>query len=76
MKKHEEDANTQPSTSFKIVVPDKADKKELLEAFKYIHDEGNLDSDFIVVNQLMHEYLRGDNIIVDRIKYLELQRKK
>jgi hypothetical protein len=50
-------------TRYKIIVPTKKDKEELMESFKHFHDEG-YDSDFISCNQLAHEYLNGDNIIV------------
>jgi hypothetical protein len=51
-------------TRYKIIVPTKKDKEELMESFKHFHDEG-YDSDFISCNQLAHEYLNGDNIIVN-----------
>jgi len=51
-------------TKYKIIVPTIRDKQEIMESFKYFHDEG-YDPDFISCNQLVHEYLNGDNIIVD-----------
>jgi uncharacterized protein YktA (UPF0223 family) len=51
-------------TRYKIIVPTKKDKQEIMEAFKHFHDEG-YDSDFISCNQLAHEYLNGDNILVN-----------
>jgi uncharacterized protein YktA (UPF0223 family) len=50
-------------TRYKIIVPTKKDKKEIMEAFEHFHNEG-YDSDFISCNQLAHEYLNGDNILV------------
>jgi hypothetical protein len=50
-------------TRYKIIVPTKKDKEELMESFEHFHDEG-YDSDFVSCNQLAHEYLNGDNIIV------------
>ena len=50
-------------TRYKIIVPTKRDKQELMDAFKHFHNEG-FDSDLIACNQLAHEYLNGDNILV------------
>ena len=52
-------------TNYRIVVPSEADKEELKEAFKMIHNEG-FDSDIIVLNQLAHMYLESaaDKMIV------------
>lgn len=52
-------------TKYKIIVPTKEDKEELIQFFKYFHDEG-YNSDFIVCNQLAHEYINGDNILVNK----------
>lgn len=62
-------------TKFKIVVPTGKDKLELMRAFKHFHDEG-YDSDFIVCNQLAHEYLKGDNILVNQKAFDLLNAKK
>lgn len=51
-------------TSYKIIVPTEEDKQELMESFEHIH-YSDVDSDYITVNSLMHEYLYGSNIIVD-----------
>jgi len=51
-------------TNYKIIVPTEEDKDAVMEAFQHFHYEG-YDSDFIVANQLAHEYLEGSNIIVD-----------
>jgi hypothetical protein len=58
-------------TKFKIVVPREEDKLELMEAFKHIH-YSDIDTDLITVNQLVHEYLEGINIIVDESIYNKL----
>jgi len=50
-------------TRYKIVVPTKNDKVELMSAFEHIH-YSDIDTDFITVNQLVHEYLNGDNILI------------
>lgn len=55
-------------TKYKIVVPNTQDKQELIEAFKVFHDSG-YDSDYIACNQIAHEYLGGDNIIVSKEMY-------
>jgi len=48
-------------TRYKIVVPTKKDKLELMSAFEHIH-HSDIDTDFITVNQLAHEYLKGGTI--------------
>lgn len=52
----EEDFKSVEWTRYKIVVPKESDKKELMEAFRHIHDS-DVNTDFIVINQLSHEYL-------------------
>ncbi len=42
---------------FMVVVPSQKDKDELIEAFRYIHYLRELDTDYIIVNQLAHLYL-------------------
>lgn len=58
-------------TKYKIIVPTEKDKKELEAAFEHIH-YSDINTDFITVNQLSHEYLNDEvaegthnNIIVD-----------
>jgi len=63
-------------TKFKIIVPTLKDKIELEEAIKHIH-YANIDTDYITVNQLAHQYLNEDegyinNIIVDEELYNKL----
>jgi len=53
-----------PWTKYKIIVPTEKDKQELMDCFKIFHDS-DFDTDIITVNQLVHEYLKGTNIIVD-----------
>ncbi len=50
-------------TRYKIIVPTKKDKEDLMSAFKHFHDS-EIDTEFIPVNQLAHEYLQGSNILV------------
>lgn len=59
-------------TKYKIIVPTKKDKEDLLSAFRHFHDSHDIDTDFIVVNQLAHEYITGDNVIVDEELYNKL----
>lgn len=59
-------------TKYKIIVPTEKDKDEVLLAFKHFHDSHDIDTDFIVVNQLAHEYITGDNVIVDEELYNKL----
>ena len=51
-------------TKYKIVVPTEGDKNEVLEALRHMH-YGDIDTDYVTVNQLAHEYLDGVNVIVD-----------
>lgn len=60
-----------PWTKYKIVVSTEADRDEIMLAMKHIHDS-DVDSDIIVVNQLIHEYLEGPNIIVNQELYEQL----
>ena len=53
---------------YKIIVPSIEDKTELIKAFKHIHDS-DVDTDNVVINQLSHEYLTADNIIVSEKNY-------
>ena len=48
----------------KIVVPTEEDKKQLLLASEYIHYLGDIDSDYMMVNTLMHLYEHPDWIEV------------
>ncbi len=43
-------------TKYKIIVPTEEDKQELLEAFEHLHYT-DCDTNYITVNQLIHEYL-------------------
>ena len=63
-------------TKFKIVVPTKADEKELRKAFRHIHDS-SINTDYVTVNQLAHQYQDdpGCNIVVDKAAYEELNKK-
>ena len=64
-----------PFTKFKIIVPTERDKKEIVEACEHLHDAKGVDTDFVTVNQLVHEYEHGDknnthsNIIVNPSLY-------
>ena len=69
-----------PWTKYKIVVPTINDKLELEQAFKHIHDS-DVDTNYVVINQLAHEYLTPEltgnletrnNIIVDPELYQKL----
>lgn len=59
-------------TKYKIVVPTEKDRDELLMAFKHFHDSIDIDTDYIVVNQVAHEYITGNNIIIDEELYNKL----
>lgn len=62
-------------TKYKIVVPTEADRKELMQAFKHIHDS-DVDTEFVVINQLSHEYLddKETAIIVDEELFNKLNK--
>jgi len=66
-------------TKFCIVVPTEKDKKDLQAAFEYFHDNRLIDTDFITVNQLAHQYLEPPDgnpfILVDEDAFLRLQQK-
>jgi hypothetical protein len=61
-------------TKYKIVVPTESDKEEILLGFKHFHDSLDIDTDYIVVNQMAHEYITANNIIVDEELYNKLDR--
>lgn len=65
MKKYEDFKNDIDFTKYKIIVPTNKDKKDLMEAFEHIH-YSDIDTDFVTVNQLAHEYLNGDSILVNQ----------
>lgn len=50
--------------NFKIIVPTEEDKKQLLLASEYIHNLSDIDSDYMMVNALMHLYLNPELIEV------------
>ena len=53
-------------TISKIVVPTERDKKQLLKAFKYLHDLRNIDPEYYAVNTIMHIYQNPDLIEVQK----------
>lgn len=70
--------NEIPWTKYKIVVPTEEDRQELMKGFEHIH-YSDVDTENIVVNQLIHEYLDEErmegaknNIIVDSVLYNKL----
>ena len=63
---------------YKIIVPTEEDRQELMKGFEHIH-YSDVDTENIVVNQLIHEYLdeermegEKNNIIVDSVLYNKL----
>lgn len=67
-------------TKYKIVVPTEKDRQELMEAFEIFH-YSDIDTNFVTVNQLAHEYLddsreKGayNNIIVNEKIYKTLNK--
>ena len=70
--------NENPWTKYKIVVPTEEDRQELMKGFEHFHNS-DVDTENIVVNQLIHEYLDEErmegaknNIIVDSVLYNKL----
>ena len=50
---------------FKIVVPTEEDAEKISKALEYLHD-GDIDTDLIWVNQIVHSYTKeSGTIIVD-----------
>lgn len=77
-----EELNKIAWTKYKIIVPTEKDKKDLMEAFEHIH-YSDIDTDYITVNQLAHEYLNeevaegtSNNIIVDSELFKSLEKKR
>ena len=62
-------------TKFKIVVPTEADKDELIEAIEHIHF-ADIDTEFVTVNQIAHEYLEGNNIIVSEELFNQIEKEE
>ena len=69
-------------TKYKIIVPTEKDRRELMEAFEHIH-YSNIDTNYVTVNQLAHEYLDDDvmdgaynNIIVDSDIFRKIENRK
>ena len=58
-------------TKFKIIVPREEDKQEIMDAMKYFHDS-DIDTNFVTVNQLAHEYLEGTNVLVAPVLFKKL----
>jgi uncharacterized protein YktA (UPF0223 family) len=63
-------------TKFKIIVPTKLDEKEVRSAFRHFHNSKDIDTDYVTVNQLAHQYLDnpGCHIIVDKTAYETLNK--
>jgi len=59
-------------TKYKIIVPTQKDKEELIEAFNHFH-YSDIDTDYVTVNQLAHEYLDGSNIIVSKNAFSQIE---
>jgi hypothetical protein len=68
-------------TQYKIIVPTQEDKEELEKAFEHFH-YSDIDTNYVTVNQLAHEYLTPEisgnpetinNIIVDPELFKKLQ---
>lgn len=67
-------------TKYVIITSTETDKRELMEAFEHIH-YSDIDTGFVTVNQLAHEYLDEkladgvyNNIVVDEALFSEAQR--
>jgi hypothetical protein len=51
-------------TITKIIVPTEYDKTELLRAFRYLHDQRTIDTDYMGVNTVVHMYRMAELIEV------------
>jgi hypothetical protein len=78
MKKYSDYPDEWVYTKYKIIVPTEEDRQELMKGFEHIH-YSDVDTENIVVNQLIHEYLDEErmegaknNIIVDSVLYNKL----
>lgn len=63
-------------TKFAIIVPTKKDKEEIQACMEYLHDMKELDTEFVTVNQVVHEYDTGEpfsRIVVDKELYKKLK---
>ena len=74
-----EDLSKVEWTKYKIIVPSEEDRQELMKAFEYFHYR-DVDSSFVAVNQLIHEYLdesrnegSRNNILVDPELYEKIK---
>lgn len=47
-------------TEFLILVPSHVDRKEIQAALEYFHNLREIDTDFVTVNQLIHQYDGGN----------------
>jgi len=74
LKKYNKNSLLDKFINYKIVVPTEVDKLELQKCFKYLHNLKDLSTKYIVVNQLVHEYLDNNNIIVDSEIYEHLKK--
>ena len=66
LEKYPKDPNAEvPWVNLKeIVVETERDKQQVLAAFKYLHDNFSIDTDFIAVNTLVHVYSNPDMVKV------------
>lgn len=66
MKRYEDYKDNVPKMfKFKIIVPDKETKDEMVKTMKYLHNLFDLDTDYILVNQFVHGYLEQGIIQID-----------
>ncbi len=67
---------------FIIVCESERDRKQIRAAMECFHDMKELDTDFIVANQLVHNYIHEDesdkhtDVIVDKELYKKLKPRK
>ena len=68
MKTYPDNTNILPNDfkfwEYKITVPDEETKKEMMDAFHHIYNS-SIDTSYVLVNQLAHEYINGENISID-----------
>lgn len=61
-----DDYNDKFHPKYIILVPNKKDKEELKKAFEYLHDQ-DIDTNFVAVNDVVHEYLDNGSDGVSQI---------
>ena len=82
MRRYPEDIQKTPWVEFAIVVPTQEDADQIRSAMHYMHNLREIDTDFVPVNQLVHEYEHEDEsdkhtrIVVDPELFKKIKNEK